>query len=99
MTQEANAPTGGNPRLGRYEILGEIGKGGMGVVYRALDPSIGRTVAVKTILLSAQGSPDEIQALRARLLRESQAGGQLSHPNIVPIFDYGEQQDVAYLTG
>lgn len=97
MTQEANAPAGDNPRLGRYEILGEIGKGGMGIVYRALDPSIGRTVAVKTVRLSEQGSPDEIQALRARLLRESQAAGQLSHPNIVPIFDFGEQQDIAYI--
>jgi len=97
VTQEENAPAGSNPKLGRYEILGEIGRGAMGVVYRALDPSIGRTVAVKTIRLSGQGSEEEVRALRLRLIRESQAGGQLSHPNIVPVFDFGEQEDVAFI--
>lgn len=95
MSQEANAAA--NPRLGRYEILGEIGKGGMGIVYRAMDPAIGRTVAIKTVRFLDQGSQEEVERLRARLLRECQASGQLSHPNIVPIFDYGEQDDVAYI--
>jgi len=69
----------------------------MGIVYRALDPTIGRTVAIKTILLSGQGSEDEKMARRARLLRESQAAGQLSHPNIVAVYDVGEQGDTTYI--
>ena len=83
-------------RLGRYELLEQVGKGGMGVVYRAVDPAIGRTVAIKTIPLDG---PDEGQnpELRMRLLRESQAGGRLSHPNIVAVFDVNEQGRTAYI--
>jgi serine/threonine-protein kinase len=69
----------------------------MGVVYRALDPTIGRTVAIKTILVSGQGSEEQHLARRARLLRESQAAGQLSHPNIVAVHDVGEQGDTTYI--
>jgi serine/threonine-protein kinase len=69
----------------------------MGVVYRALDPTIGRTVAIKTILNSGQGSEEQALARRARLLRESQAAGQLSHPNIVAVYDVGEQGDTTYI--
>lgn len=81
-------------KLGRYELLEQVGKGGMGVVYRASDPTIGRTVAIKTIPL------DEVERsaeLRGRLLRESQAGGQLQHPNIVAIYDVSEQGNTAYV--
>ena len=91
--QGAGSPS----RLGRYQIVGEIGRGGMGVVYRALDPTIGRTVAIKTILLAGQGSEEQALARRARLLRESQAAGQLSHPNIVAVHDVGEQGDTTYI--
>ncbi len=65
-------------RLGRYEIVSEIGRGGMGIVYRAVDTSLGRTVAVKTISLTAQGTLEEAQQLRARLMREAQAAATLS---------------------
>jgi serine/threonine protein kinase len=82
--------------LGRYELLEQVGKGGMGIVYRAVDPAIGRIVAIKTILFDdAAGA--KASELRARLLRESQAGGQLSHPNIVAIYDVSEQGETAYI--
>src|SRR6266487_3722602 len=84
-------------RLGRYQIIGEIGRGGMGAVYRGVDPAIGRTVAIKTILFSTLGSPEEVQQLRARLLREAQAAGTLMHPNIVTVFDMGEDGGIAYI--
>ncbi len=82
--------------LGRYEILEQVGKGGMGVVYRAVDPAIGRIVAIKTILID-DASDAMSSELRARLLRESQAGGQLSHPNIVAIHDVCEEGGTAYI--
>src|SRR5258708_5763473 len=84
-------------RLGRYQIIGEIGRGGMGAVYRGVDPAIGRTVAIKTILFTGFGSPEEVEQLRARLLREAQAVGTLMHPNIVTVFDMGEDGGIAYI--
>jgi serine/threonine protein kinase/Flp pilus assembly protein TadD len=86
---------GASQKLGRYELLEKIGKGGMGVVYRALDPAIGRIVAIKTIL-TKDGDEDDSQ-LRARLLRESQAGGRLSHPNIVAVHDVCDDGQTAYI--
>lgn len=83
-------------KLGRYEIIEQIGKGGMGVVYRAVDTAIGRTVAIKTILLD-EGSEEKNSHRRTRLLRESQAGGQLSHPNIVAVYDVSEEGGIAYI--
>ena len=83
-------------KLGRYEIQEQVGKGGMGVVYRGVDPTIGRTVAIKTIRLDL-ATESKRPELRARLRRESQAGGQLSHPNIVAVYDVGEEGDVAYI--
>jgi serine/threonine protein kinase len=82
--------------LGRYELLERVGKGGMGVVYRAVDPAIGRIVAIKTILFD-DAAEEKSSELRARLLRESQAGGQLSHPNIVAVYDVSEQGETAYI--
>jgi formylglycine-generating enzyme required for sulfatase activity len=84
-------------QLGRYQIIGEIGRGGMGAVYRGVDPAIGRTVAIKTILFTGSGSKQEIEELRGRLLREAQAAGTLMHPNIVTVFDMGEDGGVAYI--
>ena len=80
--------------LGRYEILEQVGKGGMGVVYRAVDPAIGRIVAIKTIRFD-DAAEEKNSELRARLLRESQAGGQLSHSNIVAVYDVSEQGALA----
>ena len=85
-------------RLGRYEIISELGRGAMGIVYRAHDPRIGRDVAIKTIKLADQAEPDETQALRDRLFREAQSAGRLSHPGIVTIYDIAEESGVAYIT-
>ena len=84
-------------RIGRYEITGELGRGGMGVVYRAQDPAIGRTVAIKTIRLDAFSDPSEHRQLRDRLLREARSAGLLSHPSIVTIYDVGQEGNVAYI--
>jgi serine/threonine protein kinase len=81
--------------LGRYRILGELGRGAMGTVYRALDPLIEREVAIKTL---HPNLPEEVIAeVRPRFLREARSAGQLNHPNIVTIFDVGEQDGVAYM--
>src|SRR5258708_447687 len=84
-------------RIGRYQVVGELGRGAMGIVYRALDPSIGRTVAMKTIRLADLTEPTERSRLRERLFREAQSAGMLSHPNIVTIYDVGEEEGVAYI--
>jgi serine/threonine-protein kinase len=82
----------GPQTLGRYQIEAEIGRGAMGVVYRARDPKIDRLVAIKTISLAGQ-EPEEEQAYRARFVQEVRAAGRLSHPGIVAIFDAGEDPD------
>ena len=84
-------------RIGRYQITGELGRGAMGVVYRAQDPAIGRTVAIKTIRLGDITDSGEHQRLRERLMREARSAGLLSHPSIVTIYDVGEQDDMAYI--
>ncbi len=81
--------------LGRYRIVDELGRGAMGAVYRALDPLIDREVAIKTLLPDL---PAEVMAeVRERFIREARSAGRLSHPNIVTIFDVGEQDGVAYI--
>jgi serine/threonine-protein kinase len=85
-------------RIGRYEILDELGRGAMGVVYRARDTKIGREVAIKTIRLTDKVNPSEVNALRERLFREAQSAGRLSHPGIVTIFDIEEEDDLAYIS-
>jgi eukaryotic-like serine/threonine-protein kinase len=79
-------------RFGRYEILSELGRGAVGVVYKARDPKINRVVAIKTFSLSGQSAEDE-QDFRERFVREAEAAGRLSHPGIVTIFDVGEEPD------
>jgi serine/threonine-protein kinase len=79
-------------RFGRYEILAELGRGAMGVVYKARDPKINRVVAVKTISLAGQ-PPEEEREYRERFFREAEAAGRLSHPGIVTIFDVGEEPE------
>src|SRR5579863_4942444 len=78
--------------IGRYEIVAEVGRGGMGVVYRARDPKIDRLVAIKTISLVGQ-DPEEERDYRQRFVHEAQAAGRLSHPGIVTIFDVGEEAE------
>src|SRR5580704_2394810 len=81
-----------NERFGRYEILSELGRGAMGIVYKARDPKINRVVAVKTISLSGQ-PPEEEKEYRERFYREAEAAGRLSHAGIVTIFDVGEEPE------
>jgi serine/threonine protein kinase len=83
--------------IGRYQIEYELGRGAMGVVFRALDPAIGRTVAIKTIRLPDLTDPAERHRLRNRLLHEARSAGVLSHPGIVTIYDVAEQDDLAYI--
>jgi hypothetical protein len=85
-------------KAGRYEIVGELGRGAMGVVYKATDPVIGRAVAVKTIKLSAEGTGLSQQELLARFQTEARAAGLLTHPNIVVVFDAGEEDGLYYIT-
>ncbi|HSB17886.1 MAG TPA: serine/threonine-protein kinase [Bryobacteraceae bacterium] len=84
-------------RIGRYRIDSELGKGAMGIVFRAQDPAIGRTVAIKTIRLTEFVDPVERGRLRERLLNEARSAGILSHPGIVTVYDAGEENETAYI--
>src|SRR6185436_10640219 len=84
-------------RIGRYKIVRELGRGAMGIVYHAIDPNIGRPVAIKTIQLSGVRTPQERARLRERLFREARSAGILSHPGIVTIYDVEQQGDLAYI--
>lgn len=83
-------------KLGRYEIIEELGRGSMGVIYKARDPVIGRYVAVKTIRLEDFTDSAHVAELHSRLMREAQSAGVLSHPNIITVFDVGEEAGLAY---
>jgi serine/threonine-protein kinase len=83
--------------IGRYRILKEIGRGAMGVVYHAVDPAIGRPVAIKTIRIGDAHKPEDREKLRERLFREARAAGGLSHPNVVTIYDMAAEGDMAYI--
>ena len=85
------------PMLGRYEIEKELGKGAMGVVYYGKDPKIGRVVAIKTMALAQEFEADELQDVKERFFREAETAGRLNHPNIVSIYDAGEEHDLAYI--
>jgi serine/threonine-protein kinase len=83
--------------FGRYRILKSIGKGAMGFVYQGLDPAIDRPVALKTIRVDQYAEAAETDELRERLTREAKAAGKLSHPNIVTIYDVGEEGGMQYI--
>ncbi|HYW65267.1 MAG TPA: protein kinase [Candidatus Dormibacteraeota bacterium] len=85
-------------KAGRYEIIDELGRGAMGVVYRAMDPVIGRNVAVKTIRLSEEGTGLTRPELLARFQTEARAAGLLTHPNIVVVYDAGEENGLYFIT-
>ena len=85
-------------KAGRYEIVGELGRGAMGVVYKAVDPVIGRTVAVKAIRLSEEGTGLSHSELLSRFQTEARAAGLLTHPNIVVVYDAGEEDGLYYIT-
>ncbi len=86
-------PNGGPTKLGKYEVLEVVGRGGMGVVYKAVDPEIGRLVGIKMMTSAVINDP----VLLKRFYREAQSAGKLRHPNIVTIYDLGVQEATPYL--
>jgi len=82
-------------KIGRYEVIAPLGQGAMGTVYKAVDPLIERTVAIKTINLNL--SKEELAEFEERFYREAKSAGRLNHPNIVTIYDVGETGDIAYI--
>lgn len=84
------------PTLGRYEIMKELGRGAMGTVYLGKDPRINRVVAIKTLRYD-DFEEDQVAELKQRFFREAEAAGKLSHPNIVTIYDVGEDYEIAYM--
>lgn len=93
-----DAPSRGNmSRIGRYKILGELGKGAMGLVFKAIDEKINRTLAIKTIRFSDEFDDDVIQEIKERFFREAEIAGKLSHPSIVTIYDVGEHGELTYM--
>jgi serine/threonine-protein kinase len=82
-------------KIGRYKILGELGRGAMGIVYKAEDPNLDRTVALKTIVIEAD--VEGRKEYEKRFFLEAKAAGKLNHPNIVTVYDFGEADGVAYL--
>src|SRR5512143_2507943 len=80
-------------RLGPYELLGGLGAGGMGEVYRARDPRLGRTVAIKVLPAATSADPSR----RRRFEHEARAAGQLNHPNVLAVYDVGDREGAPYL--
>ena len=89
--------TGTKPTLGRYEIQKQLGKGAMGIVYLGMDPRINRTTAIKTFRFGEEQHPEELQKMKEKFFREAESAGTLSHPNIVTIYDAGDDQNLAYI--
>jgi len=83
--------------FGRYKVLKELGRGAMGLVYLGKDPTIQRFVAIKTMRLDQIDHDDMLQEVKARFFREAESTGRLSHPNIVTIYDAGEEDDLGYI--
>ena len=92
-TTQAGSPS----ILGRYRVLKELGRGAMGVVYLGKDPTIHRFVAIKTMRFDEADALDTLQEAKARFFREAESTGRLSHPNIVTIFDAGEEGELGYI--
>ena len=84
-------------QIGRYRVVGELGRGAMGIVFKAQDPAIGRMIAIKSIRLGELTDESERARLRERLFREAQSAGILSHPGIVTIYDIAEEGNMAYI--
>jgi serine/threonine-protein kinase len=83
--------------LGRYQLEREIGRGAMGIVYLGRDTAINRQVAIKAIPLASEFSDTELAEARTRFFREAETAGRLNHPNIVTIYDVGEESGLAYI--
>src|SRR5271165_5864462 len=82
-------------KLGRYEIIGTLGQGAMGVVYKARDPLLDRIVAIKTINMALE--QEEMAEYKARFEQEARAAGGLNHPNVITIYDIASSGDIAYM--
>jgi len=89
--------TGTRPTLGRYEVIRQLGKGAMGVVYLGQDPRINRITAIKTFRFAEDFEPEEAEKMKAKFFLEAESAGTLSHPNIVTIYDAGEEQELAFI--
>lgn len=89
---QATAPT-----LGRYQIVKELGRGAMGTVYLGKDPKINRMVAIKTVRFDDDVDESSIKQVKERFFREAESAGNLNHPNIIKIFDAGEDNDISYI--
>lgn len=85
------------PKLGHYEVKKEIGRGAMGVVYLGHDSKIDRTVAIKTLALSEEFAGDDLKDVTKRFFKEAQVAGKLNHPNIVTVYDAGQEHDLTYM--
>ncbi len=83
--------------IGRYQLEKALGKGAMGIVYRGRDGQTGRTVAIKTMALAQEFDADELADVKQRFFREAETVGRLDHPNIVALYEAGEEQDLAYI--
>lgn len=90
-------PSVARPVLGRYEVERELGRGAMGTVYLGRDPRISRTVAIKTLALTEEFESEQLEEVRRRFFQEAETAGRLNHPNIVTIYDVGEEHDLAYI--
>lgn len=98
LKPRATAKNGGIPqRLGRYVIEKRIGRGAMGAVYLARDPRINRPVALKAIPIDKEFEDEELKEARLRFFREAESAGRLTHPNIITVFDAGEDKGLAYI--
>jgi eukaryotic-like serine/threonine-protein kinase len=93
----APAPAPDSEKLGRYHLEREIGRGAMGIVYLGRDTAINRMVAIKAIPLASEFSDAELVEARSRFFREAETAGRLNHPNIVTIYDVGEERGLAYI--
>jgi tRNA A-37 threonylcarbamoyl transferase component Bud32 len=89
--------TQSKPSLGRYEILEELGRGAMGIVYKGRDPKLDRLTAIKTIRFTDDFDEEQAAKIREQFYREAEVVAKLSHPNIVTIYDVGEDLDLSYL--
>jgi serine/threonine-protein kinase len=96
-TAPAAGATAASDHLGRYHLEREIGRGAMGIVYLGRDTAINRMVAIKAIPLASEFSDAELVEARARFFREAETAGRLNHPNIVTIYDVGEERGLAYI--
>jgi serine/threonine-protein kinase len=85
------------PQLGRYQVMKELGKGAMGVVYLGKDPKINREVAIKTLRFEDEFDAEDQKVMKDRFFREAESAGRLVHPNIVTIYDAGDDGDISYI--